>query len=81
MNENYYALAVSILRKCTPEQAFELLKTGKKKRAKRGTYLDVVPDLQKYRKQGLSYEAIGELYGVSKDWVYARLNRAKEKSA
>jgi hypothetical protein len=81
VNENYYALAVSILRKCTPEQAFELLNTGKKQKAKRGTYLDVVPELRKYREQGLSYEAIGELYGMSKDWVYARLKRAKEKSA
>lgn len=81
MNENYYALAVSIFCKCTPEQAFELLKTGKKHRAKRGTYLDVVPELRELRAQGLSYEAIGELYGMSKDWAYARLKRAKEKSA
>jgi len=81
VKENYYALAVSILCKCTPEQAFELLETGKKKRAKRGTYLDVAPELQKYREQGLSYEAIGELYGMSKDWVFARLKRAREKSA
>jgi DNA invertase Pin-like site-specific DNA recombinase len=81
MEENFYALAVSILRKCTPEQAFELLETGKKHRAKRGTYLDAVPELRKLREQGLSYEAIGELYGMSKDWVYARLKREKEKCA
>jgi hypothetical protein len=81
MKENYYALIVSIFRKCSPEQAFELLKTGKKHRAKRGTYLNVVPELRKYREQGLSYEAIGELYGMSKDWVFARLKRSGEKSA
>jgi hypothetical protein len=37
MNDNYYALAICIICKCTPEEAFDLLETGKKRRAKRGT--------------------------------------------
>lgn len=78
MKENYYALAVCILRNCTPEQAFQLLETGKKKRVKKGTCLDVVPERQKLREQGLSYKAIGEIYGMSKDGVYIRLKKAKK---
>jgi hypothetical protein len=77
VKENYYALMVSIFRKCSPEQSFELLKTGKKHKTKRGVYLDVVPELQKLREQGLSYSAIGELYGMSRDWVFMKLKRAK----
>lgn len=75
MKENYYALTVCILRNCTPEQAFHLLNTGKKKRY-REDIKDSIPEMIRLKEQGMTYKAIGEMFGVSKDAIYTRIRRA-----
>lgn len=80
MKENYYALAICIMKQCTPEQAFELMNTGKKKRTRKGEALKDAADMIRLRdNQHMTYVAIGELYGLDKDAVYRRIKRAKEK--
>lgn len=81
MNENYYVLAVCIFQKCTPEQAFQLFETGKKNRTKKGEAMKDAAEMVRLREQGMTYAAIGELYGMNKDAVFRRIKRAKEKSA
>jgi hypothetical protein len=78
VKENYYALAVCILRKCTPEQAFELLITGKKKRTAKGEAMNDAAEMVRLREeQHMTYQAIGDLYGMNKDAVFRRIKRAK----
>ena len=78
MKENYYALLICILRPVNIERSFDML-SGKitkvqNKTITRGDVLDMI----RMKQQGMTFEAIGELYGISKQAVYRRLKRFKE---
>lgn len=74
MIENYYALAISIIKGLHPEQSFELLETGRVKQKCNPEDLD---DILKLQAMGMSYEELGEAYGISEFAAYARVKRAK----
>lgn len=73
VKENYFALTVSILRKCSPERAFGLL-DGREVPPKSDT-----SDMVKLRNRGMTYQAIADLYGTKANTVFARIKRAGER--
>lgn len=77
MEYNFCAFALSILGNYTPEQAFDVLEHGAIKRKNNSE--DVKKDIAEMvalKLRGLTYRAIGEIYGVSGDVVYTRIRRA-----
>lgn len=76
MSENYYALAISIIKGLPPEQSFELLSTG---RIKQKCNLEDTEDLIKLKDQGMTYAELGEVFGISASAAYRRINRAKRR--
>jgi hypothetical protein len=79
--ENYYVLAVSILKNKTPEEAFELYQTGEDKIAgynKVITEDDVLDMIHLREKEGLSYGKIGQIYNLSDQAIYRRIKRYKK---
>lgn len=76
MGENYYALAISIIKGLPPEQSFELLSTG---RVKQKCNPDETEDLVKLKDQGMTYEEVAEIFGISADTAYRRIYRAKRR--
>ncbi len=74
MEENYYALALAILKPVTPEQAFQII-SGQK--SKREITTSDIEKMIKMKSQGMTYKQIGEIYGLSAHAVYARIGRAK----
>ncbi len=76
MEYNWCALIISILKKCTPEQAFESLEKCspiKYHQNKTITKHDVM-NMIKLKKK-LTYQQIGDLYGMSKDAVFKRIKK------
>jgi hypothetical protein len=76
LEENYYALAISILKGCTPEQAFELLENGRIKRKKHSSG-NSVEEMIVLKSQGFTYKQIGEMFGMSNKAVYNRIRRKR----
>lgn len=76
MSENYYALAISIIKGLPPEQSFELLSTGK---VKQKCNPEDIQDLVRLKDMGMTYEELAEAYGISIDTVYTRIKRAKRR--
>lgn len=76
MKENYYALLICILLPVTIEKSFDLME-GRitKKRNTAITRNDVKDMIQ--MKQNMTYDEIGEIYGISKQAVYRRIKRYK----
>lgn len=71
MKENYYALIISILLNEPPEASFQILERGK-----RDKYVLSDSDTQDmivFRKQGLKYREIGEMYGLTECAAYKRI--------
>jgi hypothetical protein len=77
VNENFCALVISILKNCTPEQAFKCLDTGSTYVTKGEALLDA-PEMIEQKKQGFTYNQIGEMFGVSGHVVFRRIKRYKE---
>lgn len=75
MKENYYALLICILKPVTVEQGFNFM-AGKTTKA---IIKDDIHDMIAMKQQGMTFEAIGELYGLTKGAVYRRLKRFREK--
>lgn len=78
MKENYYALLLCILKpSCTIDTSLQIMIDGvfKKENATIGK-----PDIEDMirLKQKMTYEEIGEIYGLSKQAVYRRIKRYKE---
>lgn len=74
--ENYYALAIAILKPVTPEQAFELLDKGHLKKYVQYHYLsDDAEDMEKMRASGMTYKQIASIYGVNVDCVFRILKK------
>ncbi len=64
---------ICIITGCTPEQAFEMFTSGKKPQL----HLDT-KDLEamgQYKENGLTWEQIGELFGLSKHAAFRRYKR------
>ncbi|WP_113675892.1 sigma factor-like helix-turn-helix DNA-binding protein [Vallitalea guaymasensis] len=78
MEENYYALMLSILYKYTPDQAFDILEYGRIKRRRDENKKDAL-EMVHFKSQGLTYKEIGEMYGITADAVYTRIRRALSK--
>jgi len=78
ISENLYALYLWIrIPNITPEQAFELLETGKIPVRTDITERDVLI-MSKLHKH-LSYKQIGELYNMDSRAVYKRISRYNKK--
>lgn len=76
---NFAALCIAILREdiATPEQAFAILEEKGIKTA----YTDEdVEDMTKLYEQGLCYEEIGRIYGLSKYTIRRRIERYKKRT-
>lgn len=76
MEENWYSLAISIVRKVTPEQAFGLLNNGKKPPIK--LVNQELKAMGLYKRLGLTWKQIGEMYGLEESGAYKRYKRYKK---
>jgi hypothetical protein len=81
VQENYYALIVAICSKkfVTIEQAFSILNTGKKVHVDDWQKKQIVEEMIALREKGLTYQQIGDIYGIGKDDVFKRIQRARTK--
>jgi hypothetical protein len=80
VQENYFALVVSILAVVPPEQAFMMLETGR--RPMRG---NVGPDdaaelARLVEEDGMTYREVGAMYGVGKYTVFYWVKKWKAES-
>lgn len=80
MKENYYALLICILKPVTVELSFHTMNGVFDKVINTAITKDDVEDMIRL-KQEMTYEAIGKLYGLSKNAVYRRIKRYKEAKA
>ena len=76
LEENYLALVIAILCKKTPEQSFYILEFGLKK-LRRITKSEA-DEMIKYKKRGMTYKAIGEMFGITDQAAHKRIKRRKE---
>jgi hypothetical protein len=78
MEENYYALLICILKPVTIEQSFDLWE-GRTSRVRNISITKAdVEDMVKMKQKGMTYSAIGELYGLTKEATYRRIKRYRE---
>lgn len=78
MKENYYALLVCILRPVTIEKSFDLLDGKITKKNNTSISKKDIEDMIRMKQQGMTFEAIGEVYGLTRGAVYRRIKRFKE---
>lgn len=81
MEENYCALVISILKNCSPEQAFRYLETGKKGKASPEDSQKLVVEIKKMRKQKMSFRAIAKVVNLSPGNVYRLLKKYEDNVA
>lgn len=74
LEENYLALAVSILANSPPEHAFNLLTNKFRKDITEADVRDMVQ-----LKAKLTYQQIGEIYGMKKEAVHKRIRNYRAK--
>lgn len=82
MVENWCAFIIAIELNVTVEQAFILYWKGKLSRHDRCITKEDVEDMREMKKQGMSYAAIGEIYGITASSACQRIkgrNRNKIK--
>ena len=77
--ENYCALALSIIDGCFPETAFAKLEHEHPAYVKAIILPEDVYWMDRYRAKGLTYEQIGKIYGLSMHVVYSRIKRRRAK--
>lgn len=77
MNENWYALCVAIVKNVLPEQAFVLLEGQSVYKTIWGK--SNTTDMLRMRQQGMTYNAIGEIYGISGSAVCKRISYINKK--
>ncbi len=70
----YYALTLCILKNIVPEQAIAYIETGHHIKLSEKD----VEDMRKFKKSGMSYRQIGEMYGITHEAVYGRLRQRKK---
>lgn len=74
---NFAAFALAVLKPLTVEQAFEMIQAGVKRNNKY-TKKDE-QDMIEMRKQGMTYAAIGNAYGVTTSCIRRKIIRVKEE--
>jgi hypothetical protein len=80
MEENWYALFIATQVPVTVEQAFAALHKSKRTKKKRYVPNDTeLFEMQKLRDEGMSYEKIGSMYGVSAEAIRMRLRKFRKK--
>jgi hypothetical protein len=72
---NYYALAVSVLTDCFPEQALAIIAGEAKPYA--NAFVD---EMQRHRQAGLTWREIGDLFGISGKGAYNSVRRARQRT-
>ena len=72
---NYCAVAVAILAKCNIETAFQKLQHPHPDKVRTHLTTEDVEDIQRFRDEGLSYNAIAKIYDVSRSSIIWRLAR------
>lgn len=78
MKENYYALLICILRPVTIERSFDMLSGKITKVQNKAITKDDVRDMISMKQQGMTYQEISDIYGLSWDAVRRRIKRFKE---
>jgi len=73
--ENYCALALSIVKGYFPETAFAKLESPHPHTVDNIILPEDINLMKRYRKRGLTYKQIGNLFGLSMDVVYSRIKR------
>lgn len=83
MRENYYALLICIIRPdYNIDRSLQAMIDGEiTKTRNTAVKKDDVEDMIRMKQQGMTYKAIGELYGMKKDAVHKRIQRYKEAVA
>lgn len=83
MNENWYALIIASQFPVTVEQAFQILDAGKRITGRKEKYVKLTNEdlleMERLRVQGLTYRAIGEMYGMSMNATFRRLKTFRKK--
>lgn len=78
MKENYYALLICILLPVTIEKSFDLMEGRITKKRNTAITRNDVKDMILMKQQGMTYEEISGIYGLSWDAVRRRIKRYKE---
>lgn len=82
MKENYYALLICIVRPdYNIDRSLQFMLDGKIIRRDNSLQKCDVKDMISMKQQGMTYDEIGELYGLTKGAVYRRIKRYKEAIA
>jgi len=77
VKENYYALLICILKPVTIEQGFDLLDGRITHRNNMAITNEDIEDMIRMKQKGMTYQQIGDLYGLSWDSVRRRIKRYK----
>ena len=81
MKENFYALLICILKPdYTIDKSLQIMIDGLFKKENTTINKSDIEDMIRL-KQEMTYEEIGEIYGLSKQAVYRRIKRYKEAIA
>lgn len=80
MKENYYALLICILKPITIEQSFNMMNGVIDTIVNTSVTKSDIRDMM-HMKNNMTYEEIGKLYGLTKQAVYRRIKRFKDKEA
>ena len=77
LKENYYALIICILRPVTIEQSFMMMDGSVSTTKNKSITKDDVADMITLKETGLTYQAIGDMYGLSASATFLRIKRLK----
>jgi transposase len=77
LNYNYYALAVAIIKNCSPERAFALMegRAGDKPRKLSDEEIEEMIQVKKTH----TYDEMAKIYGMSRDAIYMQIKRYKQR--
>jgi hypothetical protein len=79
MNDNWAALCVSIVKGVSPEVAFLLLNNPGIKNYGYAFTDEDTKDMVEFKKQGLTYKEIADIYGLNKDMIFRRIKRFNKR--
>jgi DNA invertase Pin-like site-specific DNA recombinase len=79
MPENYCALAISIIKGCSPEQAFDLYYEGRMLPISLTDKRAETEDMIALNCKGMSFAEIGDIFGLARGTVGKRIKRGGKK--